>query len=449
MGDDAIGTWEMENWGNKTGDELMDSGREHPMPSQPRSAARPIQRGATATDSRTAEITQKRKKESSLLVWDQGHNGHGNKICGQSCHSLGLSFNLMHAQGDPLRDDLRRLLADTGATVFDVTKYGAVADGKTDNVEAFMKTWLAACHWRGTSTVLIPEGKFLVGQATFEGPCNSPNPIVFEARGTVLAQPDLSEYPSPECINDCHQNADCQMLPTDITSLDSKSFHYFITNSYNFTAFNLTITAPGNSPNTDGMHLSRCDLVNLSNFTIKTGDDCISVGQGSTNINITNVYCGPGHGLSIGSLGKYPNEKDVVGIHVTNCTLNGTTNGARIKTWPGSPPSQASSIIFQDIVMNSVKNPILIDQKYGSHTGKPSRVKVSDVLYKNLRGTTISKVAVSLVCSELVPCNGLQLEDIDFTYNGPATFKENLPFSSTCLHANASYVGKQNPPACA
>lgn len=37
-------TWEMENWGNKTGDELMDSGREHPMPSQPRSAARPIQR---------------------------------------------------------------------------------------------------------------------------------------------------------------------------------------------------------------------------------------------------------------------------------------------------------------------------------------------------------------------------------------------------------------------
>ncbi|CBI36886.3 unnamed protein product, partial [Vitis vinifera] len=401
---------------------------------------------------------------------------------------LGLALISCNAQGDPLRDDLRRLLADTGATVFDVTKYGAVADGKTDNVEAFMKTWLAACHWRGTSTVLIPEGKFLVGQATFEGPCNSPNPIVFEARGTVLAQPDLSEYPSPEWLmfedvnqlilkgggtfdgqgvfawkyNDCHQNADCQMLPTnlkfnkvnnsvvqDITSLDSKSFHYFITNSYNFTAFNLTITAPGNSPNTDGMHLSRCDLVNLSNFTIKTGDDCISVGQGSTNINITNVYCGPGHGLSIGSLGKYPNEKDVVGIHVTNCTLNGTTNGARIKTWPGSPPSQASSIIFQDIVMNSVKNPILIDQKYGSHTGKPSRVKVSDVLYKNLRGTTISKVAVSLVCSELVPCNGLQLEDIDFTYNGPATFKENLPFSSTCLHANASYVGKQNPPACA
>lgn len=48
---------------------------------------------------------------------------------------LGLALISCNAQGDPLRDDLRRLLADTGATVFDVTKYGAVADGKTDNVE--------------------------------------------------------------------------------------------------------------------------------------------------------------------------------------------------------------------------------------------------------------------------------------------------------------------------
>ena len=76
---------------------------------------------------------------------------------------------------------------------------------------------------------------------------------------------------------------------------------------------------------------------------------------------------------SVGSLGKYPNEEDVKGIVWRDCTLNGTTNGARIKTWPGSPPSQASSIIYQDIVMNDVKNPIIIDQKYGSHLAKVTR----------------------------------------------------------------------------
>lgn len=58
------------------------------------------------------------------------------------------------------------------------------------------------------------------------------------------------------------------------------------------------------------------------------------------------------------------------GITVKNCTLTGTENGVRIKTWPGSPPSAASKFIFHDIVMNNVKNPIVIDQEYNSHNKK-------------------------------------------------------------------------------
>jgi hypothetical protein len=69
---------------------------------------------------------------------------------------------------------------------------------------------------------------------------------------------------------------------------------------------------------------------------------------------------------SVGSLGKYPDEKDVRGIVVTNCTLRNADNGVRIKTWGGSPPSQASNILFQDIIMDNVKRPIIIDQTYGS-----------------------------------------------------------------------------------
>lgn len=69
---------------------------------------------------------------------------------------------------------------------------------------------------------------------------------------------------------------------------------------------------------------------------------------------------------SVGSLGKYNNEEDVNGILVTNCTLLNTTNGLRIKTYAASQPSQALNITFKDITMDSVKNPIIIDQKYGS-----------------------------------------------------------------------------------
>ena len=67
---------------------------------------------------------------------------------------------------------------------------------------------------------------------------------------------------------------------------------------------------------------------------------------------------------SIGSLGKYQDEKDVVGIIVKNSTLLNTDNGLRIKTWPGSPPSEAKGILFQDIILKNVKNPIIIDQLY-------------------------------------------------------------------------------------
>ncbi|XP_022153738.1 exopolygalacturonase clone GBGE184-like, partial [Momordica charantia] len=182
---------------------------------------------------------------------------------------------------------------------------------------------------------------------------------------------------------------------------------------------------------------------------ISTGDDCVSIGQGTTNINVHNVTCAPGHGISVGSLGKYQDEKDVVGVTVTNCTLRNTTNGLRIKTWADSRPTQASKISFQDIILDAVKNPIIIDQSYGSKdkSKPPSQVKISEVNYKNIRGTTISVVPVSLQCSAKVPCEGVKLEEIDMSFVGSE--KKKAAFGNSCLNAKITTVGKQIPPACA
>lgn len=57
---------------------------------------------------------------------------------------------------------------------------------------------------------------------------------------------------------------------------------------------------------------------------------------GSTNVTTSNIFCGPGNGISVGSLGRYPSEEDAVGLVVRNCTFTGTANGVRIKTWEGS-----------------------------------------------------------------------------------------------------------------
>ena len=153
---------------------------------------------------------------------------------------------------------------------------------------------------------------------------------------------------------------------TNIASLNSMQFHFHLHRANNISFSNLNITAPGNSPNTDGMHISLSDRISVSNSIIGTGDDCISVGHSSTNIAITNITCGPGHGISVGSLGKRPEEQSVDGVTVTNCTFTNTTNGARIKTWIGTNPGEAKNIVYEDLIMNNVQNPVIIDQSYGS-----------------------------------------------------------------------------------
>ncbi|GAV92593.1 Glyco_hydro_28 domain-containing protein, partial [Cephalotus follicularis] len=367
--------------------------------------------------------------------------------------------------------------------VFDITKYGAKADGATDNVQAIMQAWNAACKAGGQAKVVIPTGTFLAGPVMFQGPCKGP--MVIEVQGTLKASTDVSQYTDNlwfgfEAINglsitgtgtfdgqggsvwkynDCDTNSNCKMLPSSlhfarvsnavidgINSLNAMAFHFHLYGCTNITIKNVHITAPANSPNTDGIHVSISTLVNITNTVIGTGDDCISIGQGAHKVNMYKVTCGPGHGLSVGSLGKYKNEQDVTEITATNCTLIETTNGARIKTWAGSPPSKATSITFQDIIMKNVKNPVIIDQKYGSHSGQPSQVKISDVHFRNIRGTSTSNIAVSLGCSSMVPCDGVEVADIDLSYVG---IKKVTALTSACLNAKAKFSGKMNPPACA
>ncbi|XP_030543219.1 exopolygalacturonase-like [Rhodamnia argentea] len=379
----------------------------------------------------------------------------------------------------------RRGLVDTGATVFDVTTYGAKADGQTDNALAFVKAWNAACNNSGPAKLVFPTGTFVSGPVVFQGPCQGLSPITIEVKGTIKASTDITEYsddgwfwfelidglvlkggifdgqgPAAWQYNDCKRNSACQHLPVSlkfnkvknilvdgVTSLNSKGFHFSLTFSQNFTGVNLNISAPGNSPNTDGIHLSSSDHINISHSAIATGDDCIGIIQGATNVSITDITCGPGHGISIGSLGKYPGEKDVIGVRVWNATLTNTTNGLRIKSFPGNKQLHATDIIFEDVVLNNVKNPIIIDQNYGFHKATlPSSVRVSDVHFKNIRGTSVSDVAVLLECSSLNPCDLVELSNINLSYAGPPLRNKNM--TSLCTNAKPIFIGTQNPPAC-
>ncbi|KAL0416246.1 UNVERIFIED_CONTAM: Exopolygalacturonase [Sesamum latifolium] len=366
--------------------------------------------------------------------------------------------------------------------VFTVTDYGAIPDGKTDSSKAFLYAWKGTCATDG-GVVAVPLGTFFVSGATFEGPCIGET--FFRTKGTIRASSDPSLdsdywilfnevdrltifgngtfYGNGESAwqhNQCDKTLACKKPPTSIkfhnvrnsvirgiNSVNSKMFHLNLHKCENVLLKNIDIIAPVDSPNTDGIHIGKSNSIMITASRISTGDDCISMGDGSTNINITSVWCGPGHGISIGSLGKYKNEEDVMGITVSNCTFSDTDNGLRVKTWaPSSMPVTVSTVMFADINVNNVENPIIIDQYYCPHSACSSEgesdVGIKDVKFINVRGTSATEVAVNLQCSKIRPCQDIEFVGLDLIIKGTRQ-----PTTASCSNADHKFLGPGQVPA--
>ncbi|KAK4855263.1 hypothetical protein QYF36_005519 [Acer negundo] len=309
--------------------------------------------------------------------------------------------------------------ADPSEKIFNVMNYGAITGGHEDptgeitdsNHAAFVQAFLAACHHTGKARVVIPTGTYVLGPVTFQGPCNNPEPLMVQIKGTLKASTDLSLFPGEgqEWFNFEDING---LIITGTGVFDGQG-----ASAWKYRDPKTDNDAPGQR-----MPAS-IQFVNVTN----------AVMRGITSIN----------SKGIGSLGKFEKETDVRGIIVRNCTLIGTKNGVRIKTTEGKNPAHASGLIFQDIMMQDVKHPIVINQLY--ETKKDSIVKISDVHFTNIWGTSVSKVAVDLQCSKRSPCENVQFKDINLRYSG---VESQVPFSSSCVNAKVGYTGSQFPPPC-
>ena len=83
----------------------------------------------------------------------------------------------------------------------------------------------------------------------------------------------------------------------DLKFKNSQQIHVTFSKSSGVKASRLSISAPGDSPNTDGIHITRSTQVDISDSVVGTGDDCISIVRGSSSITAKNIVCGPGHGI--------------------------------------------------------------------------------------------------------------------------------------------------------
>lgn len=376
------------------------------------------------------------------------------------------------------------LYACSSSEHFNVLDYGAISNIDNDSSQAFLDAWKIICDSEvDNPTLLVPRWKtFLVNPIVFTGPCK-PDNINFQILGEIVAPPlpsawekhDPSQWLAFKEVSGLRVygsgrvngegfgwwNQSCKYHPdmalkflkcnetalSGIHFINSSQTHVTLVGCDIFHIDNLVIEAPGNSPNTDGIHLQHVHNVIITNSQIGTGDDCISIGDYTSNIDILNITCGPGHGVSIGSLGRGGNYVQVNNIVVRNVYFKGTTNGARIKTWQEGR-GFVRRVIFENIFFNSVKNPLIIDQHYGSVNGSQIKetmgVWISDVTYKHFYGTSASPVAINFNCSELQACNHITLDSIVLR-PAPQLDKE---VTSHCSNAYGLATGVVQPPSC-
>ncbi|OAY68977.1 Polygalacturonase ADPG1, partial [Ananas comosus] len=278
-----------------------------------------------------------------------------------------------------------------GKRIYNVLDFHARGDAKTYDTQAFLNAWEAACGDSAYSTLLVPSKKtFLLSRITFAGPCL--NGIHFQLSGNIVAP--IRKWTSEQTnlvtfinINrlmvdgggridgrgsvwwDCFAENLLAFLGCDNLSVmgislkDSPSKHMTFYQCRGVRVEGVTVTAPGESPNTDGILVAFSQHVQITSSTIGCGDDCIAVASGSSDVNISKITCGPGHGISIEALGEAARKRRRSGY--------------------------AKAISFEHINISSVHIPIIIDQYYCPRENCPNKtgaVAISMVQFVDIHG---------------------------------------------------------------
>ncbi|KAH9327024.1 hypothetical protein KI387_007202, partial [Taxus chinensis] len=323
---------------------------------------------------------------------------------------------------------------------------------------AFQAAWQETCN-KESATLLIPaDYRFLVGPITFSGPCQSN--IVFKVDGSIIAPVTPSAWPSKllQWVNfskldgisivgngtidgqgaawwnlsqyDDEGSESGSHLPSvrptalrfygssdvkvqHITIQNSPQCHLKFDSCTSVEVDGVTISSPANSPNTDGIHLQNSQEVEIHHSSMACGDDCVSIQTGCSAVRVHNINCGPGHGISIGGLGKDGTKACVSNVSVYDSNIQDASNGVRIKTWQGGMGS-VKSVSFSNIQVSNVRVPIDIDQFYCDKNVCPNRtsaVFITDITYEKITGTYVD-TPLHLACSESIPCTDLKLDNI-------------------------------------
>ena len=313
--------------------------------------------------------------------------------------------------------------------VFNVTTYGAVGDGSTDNTGAISNA-IAAASSAGGGTVEIPaaSGAYLCGPLVLKNSINlqidsgatlkmlpygtwpggtsppdfitgsSLHDIEISGSGTIDGQAtssgwwhslSTSQRPYMITLSSCQR-----ILIQNVTLMNAPKMHISIKNKGgNITIQGITINTPA-SPNTDGIDLVGTNCL-VQNCSISDGDDNIALGTSSANTptsltTITNCTFGIGHGVSIGS----NTAGGVSNLMVINCTFNGTDYGIRMKSDDNTSGGSgvggvAQNLFYYNLGMTNIVHGAIVIYSYYSEYGTPTGITPFIASTQTVDSTTV------------------------------------------------------------
>lgn len=302
------------------------------------------------------------------------------------------------------------------AATCDVHSFGAKGDGIAKDTAAIQKA-IDACAAKGGGTVILTAGTYLSapivlksnitlqldkGATLLGSPIHADYPDKIEFRlpalqslvsatnaenvaitgeGTIDGQGESwwsmmrglhdagvmgNPHPRPRLIVFDH----CKHVRVEGVTIQNSPFWQLVPYySDDVVIHNIRVLAPQHAPNTDAVDPFSSSNVHIDHLYADTGDDDIAIKSGaigstggddpSRNITISDCTFLHGHGLSIGSelAGGASN------ILAERIHFNGTDNGIRVKA-NRDRGSDVFNLVFRDIDMKDVKNPLVVSEYY-------------------------------------------------------------------------------------
>ncbi len=209
---------------------------------------------------------------------------------------------------------------------------------------------------------------------------NGVKDVVIYGEGVLDGQGDKSDWwvnhrtkrgawrPRMLFLNDC-ENVTVQGL----TFCNSPAWNLQPYFSRDLRFLNIHVTAPADSPNTDGFDPESCTGILLAGAHFSTGDDCIAIKAGklymgatyrtpTSQMEVSHCLMENGHGgMTCGS----EMAGGVNHVYLHDCIMRNTDRGLRIKTRRGrGEQGVIDEIVFENVVMENVGTPYVVNCLY-------------------------------------------------------------------------------------